>query len=419
MLHFIAAKRLSRRLLTVIDATNVQSAARKSVIELAREYHALPVAVVFDLPEGALQERNRHRTDRDLGPHVIRNQREQLRRSIRGLEREGFRRVYILRSEQEIEAASIERTPLWTDRRSESGPFDIIGDVHGCADELEELLTMLGYRSEQIDTDRSLQFDRLYRHPEGRRALFVGDLVDRGPRSLDTLDLVRSMVAAGTGICVPGNHDVRLGRYLQGKSVKVQHGLEQTIAELETLPPEQVRDYRAGAAKFIDSLVSHYVFDNGGLVVAHAGMKQNMQGRASARVRDFALFGETTGETDEFGLPVRYDWAQEYRGEARVVYGHTPVPEAQWINRTINIDTGCVFGGALTALRYPELRKRSVTTSGQMLRASSARRSIWALALSSSSVAMRMWRDAGLLSRANRPASATPGPDAPSFPRAA
>jgi len=97
--------------------------------------------------------------------------------------------------------------------------------------------------------------------------------------------------------------------------------------------------------------VSHYVFDDGKLVVAHAGMKQELQGRGSGVVRQFALFGETTGETDDFGLPVRYDWASDYRGSAMVVYGHTPVPEATWLNGTICIDTGCVFGGQLTALR--------------------------------------------------------------------
>ena len=107
-------------------------------------------------------------------------------------------------------------------------------------------------------------------------------------------------------------------------------------------------------AAFLDGLVSHYVLDGGRVVVAHAGMKESMQGRGSGKVREFALYGETTGETDEFGLPVRYNWAAEYRGNAMVVYGHTPVPEPDWLNKTINIDTGCVFGGSLTALRYPE-----------------------------------------------------------------
>ena len=193
-------------------------------------------------------------------------------------------------------------------------------------------------------------------HPGGRKAIFVGDLVDRGPRIVDTLKTVMSMSQAGTALSVPGNHDIKLKRKLEGRDVTVSHGLDRTLTELEQQTPE----FRADVQKFLDGLVSHYVFDDGRLVVAHAGMKAEMQGRGSAKVRDFALFGETTGETDEFGLPVRYNWAAEYRGRASVVYGHTPVPEPEWLNRTINIDTGCVFGGRLTALRWPEKELVSV-----------------------------------------------------------
>ena len=193
-------------------------------------------------------------------------------------------------------------------------------------------------------------------HPAGRKAIFVGDLVDRGPRIVDTLKTVMSMSQAGTALSVPGNHDIKLKRKLEGRDVTVSHGLDRTLQELE----QQTSEFRAEVQKFLDGLVSHYVFDDGRLVVAHAGMKAEMQGRGSAKVRDFALFGETTGETDEFGLPVRYNWAAEYRGRASVVYGHTPVPEPEWLNRTINIDTGCVFGGRLTALRWPEKELVSV-----------------------------------------------------------
>jgi protein phosphatase len=132
--------------------------------------------------------------------------------------------------------------------------------------------------------------------------------------------------------------------------VQITHGLADSLLQLESEP----ETFRHSVADFIDRLVSHYVLDGGNLVVAHAGMKEQYQGRGSGRVREFALYGETTGETDEFGLPVRHNWASEYRGAAIVVYGHTPVPQADWLNRTINIDTGCVFGGMLTALRYPE-----------------------------------------------------------------
>ena len=178
--------------------------------------------------------------------------------------------------------------------------------------------------------------------------------MDRGPRILDTLRLVHNMVADGVALCVPGNHDMKFLRKLQGRDVQVKHGLAQSVAEVEALPEDIRQRSPKAAAEFIDGLVSHYVLDGGKLVVAHAGMKAEMQGRGSGKVREFALYGETTGETDEFGLPVRYNWAAEYRGRATVVYGHTPVPEPEWLNRTTNIDTGCVFGGKLTALRWPE-----------------------------------------------------------------
>ena len=355
VLRFVAGKRLALGRLTVIDATNVQPEARKPLLELARQYHCLPVAVVLNMPERVCRERNRDRVDRAFGPHVVRNQSSQLRRSLRGLRKEGFRNVFVLENPEVVEAATVERVPLWNDRTDEHGPFDIIGDVHGCCDELEALLERLGY--EVIDCVPglpSLFSGSAYAHPEDRKAVFVGDLVDRGPRILDTLRLVATMVRHGSALCVPGNHDIKLLKKLQGKNVQITHGLAATLTEIDALPGEIRGPFRSELAEFLDGLVSHYVLDDGNLVVAHAGMKQEMQGRGSGRVRDFALYGETTGETDEFGLPVRHDWASEYRGAATVVYGHTPVPEPEWLNRTVNIDTGCVFGGKLTALRYPE-----------------------------------------------------------------
>jgi protein phosphatase len=340
VLHFIARKRLAAGKLTVVDATNVQPEARKPLVALAREFHCLPVAIVLDLPERLAHERNQGRADRNFGPHVIRQQATQLRKSLRGLQREGFRHMHVLRSLEDIDSAEIVREPLWNNRKSEHGPFDIIGDVHGCYDELVELLSNLGYAP---GTDG-------WRHPEGRTLVFVGDLVDRGPKVPHVLKLVMEARRAGSAICVPGNHDIKLMRKLRGRDVQVTHGMAESLAQLSS----ESEAFREEVAAFIDSLVSHYVFDDGRLVVAHAGMKESMQGRGSGEVREFALYGETTGETDEFGLPVRYNWAADYRGTAAVVYGHTPVPEPEWLNRTINIDTGCVFGGRLTALRYPE-----------------------------------------------------------------
>jgi protein phosphatase len=367
VLHYIAAKRLTAGRLTVIDATNVQQTSRQPLVALARKYHTLPVAIVFNLHKSVCQERNRGRTDRSFGEHVIRQQWSEMRRTLRGLGREGFRHVFILDSPEEVDAVALERVPLWNDRRDEHGPFDFIGDVHGCADELEELLIQLGYRRIDVaeaappqspphdgEGDSSGWTRVCYAHPAGRKAVFVGDLVDRGPRILDALGIVRNMVERGSALCVPGNHDIKLYRKLSGKNVRVAHGLAETLAEIDALPEAQRDEFCKQAARFIDSLVSHYVLDRGRIVVAHAGMKQSMQGRGSGKVREFALYGETTGETDEFGLPVRHNWAAEYRGDAMVVYGHTPIPRPEWLNKTVNIDTGCVFGGALTALRYPE-----------------------------------------------------------------
>ncbi|HEV3469678.1 MAG TPA: polynucleotide kinase-phosphatase [Pyrinomonadaceae bacterium] len=349
VLHFIAAKRLAAGRLTVVDATNVQPEARKPLVALAREYHVLPVAIVLNLPERLCQDRNRGRPDRDFGPHVVRQQSQQLRRSVRNLRREGFRHVYEFSTPEEVEAATVERHPLWNNLKHEHGPFDMIGDVHGCFDELSALLGRLGYEVAPADEGPG-SFGFRVRHPEGRRAVFLGDLVDRGPKTPEVLRLVMSMAAGGAALCVPGNHDIKLMRKLRGRDVRITHGLAESLEQLEREPPE----FKEQVAAFVDKLVSHYVLDDGRLVVAHAGLKEALQGRGSGAVRDFALFGETTGETDEFGLPVRYNWAAEYRGRAVVVYGHTPVPEPEWLNRTVNIDTGCVFGGKLTALRYPE-----------------------------------------------------------------
>ena len=352
LLHYIAGKRLAGGRLTVVDATNVQPEARRELVMLAREHDVLPVAIVLDLPEKLCAERNASRPDRDFGAHVLRRQRGQLRRSLDGLKREGFRTVHVLRTPEEVAAATITRTKLFSDLKGEAGPFDVIGDVHGCRAELEQLLTELGYTLERDAAGRPVGA----RHPDGRRAIFVGDLVDRGPDTPGVLRLVMGMVAAGTAFCVAGNHEVKLLKALRGKNVRRSHGLDASMEQLEL----ETEEFRAEVDRFIDGLIGHYVLDGGRLVVAHAGLIERYHGRASGRVREFCLYGQTTGETDEYGLPVRYPWAQEYRGQAVVLYGHTPVPAAEWLNNTLCLDTGCVFGGRLTALNYPERTTVSV-----------------------------------------------------------
>jgi protein phosphatase len=347
-LYYIAGKRLEAGKLTVVDATNVQKKARDQVLRLAREQNVLAAAIVFDMPQSLCIERNKARPDRNFGPQVVQGHARELRRSIKHLRKEGFRFVYTFTTPDEAAEAEIVRTKLWNDKKDETGPFDIIGDVHGCYDELCALLEKMGYT---VDRTAGTALP-----PANRRAVFLGDLCDRGPKNSETLRLVMNMTEAGGALCIPGNHEVKLLRKLRGADVQLTHGLDSTVTQLERESPEFIEKVKV----FLDSLVSHYVLDRGRLVVSHAGLKEAWQGRSSGRVRSFCLYGETTGETDEFGLPVRLEWAGEYRGKALVVYGHVPSREPRFLNNTVCIDTGCVFGGSLSAYRYPEAEMVSV-----------------------------------------------------------
>jgi protein phosphatase len=358
LLHLVVDKRLEAGKLVVVDATNVKPESRRSLVAIARKHHVFTIAIVLDIGDKACAARNEARTDRDIGPHVVRRQSLDLRSSLRGIEREGIRTALVLRKPEEVDDVVVERTRLWTDRRDDHGPFDVIGDVHGCADELEALLDELGYR---VEWDPAAPQGVRVTPPPGRRVIFLGDLVDRGPRIVDVLRIAMSMHETGAALCVPGNHEAKLLKMLRGRQVTVTHGLAETLTELA----RTTEAFQADLTRFLEALVSHYVLDDGKLCVAHAGMKAAMQGRSSGGVREFGLYGETTGETDEYGLPVRHDWAAEYRGKATVVYGHTPVPTADWLNNTICIDTGCVYGGELTALRYPEREIVSVPAARQ------------------------------------------------------
>ena len=351
LLHTVVRLRLRRRRLTVVDAVNARPADRLPLLLLARDHDCAAIAIVLDMPLELCLERDRARPGRTVGARAIRVQHEEVLRSLRGLREEGFEAVHVLQTPAAVEQSEVKRSPLPVNRRWERGPFDVIGDVHGCSEELVELLRRLGYR-DQRGGDGAPPAPG---HPEGRKAVFVGDLVDRGPDTPGVLRLAQAMVRAGTALCIRGNHDDKLLRALRGHPVKVAHGLERSLQQLARVP-----EMKASAVEFLASLPSHYVLDGGALVVTHAGIKSSMQGRDSPRVRRFALYGETTGEVDELGLPVRLDWTRDYQGRARVVYGHTPVHEPRWERRTINVDTGCVFGGRLTALRYPELELVSV-----------------------------------------------------------
>ncbi|MDX3658623.1 polynucleotide kinase-phosphatase [Streptomyces sp. ID05-26A] len=346
VLHYVASKRLEAGRVTVIDATNVQPQDRAQLVAVARKANVLPVAIVLDTPTEVCLARNAQRPDRDFGPHVVKRHRAALRRSLKFLGKEGFKRVHVLRSESDVDNSTIVYERLLNDLKHETGPFDVFGDVHGCRAELEELLTELGYALVRDDEGRAVDAVP----PGDRKAVFVGDLVDRGPDTPGVLRLVMGMVAAGHAFSVRGNHEEKLVRAMRGHKVTVRHGLEKSLEQFA----HESEEFRLAATKFCDGLVAHYVLDGGNLVVAHAGLPERYHGRASAKVRSFALYGDTTGETDAHGLPVRLPWANDYRGSAMVLYGHVLTPEAEWINNTMCLETGVVFGGKLTALRYPE-----------------------------------------------------------------
>ena len=177
----------------------------------------------------------------------------------------------------------------------------------------------------------------------------MGDLVDRGPRSPDVLRIVMAMAASGQAMAVPGNHDTKFLRWLEGRNVKPTHGLDRTIAQMEADAP----GLRGQAREFFRHLGSHLWLEGGRLVVAGAGIAPGMIGRESGDVREFCLYGDNDG-VDAAGLPIRYHWAGAYSGDTTIVYGHTPVLQAEWVNRTLCLDTGCCFGGGLSALRWPE-----------------------------------------------------------------
>jgi protein phosphatase len=351
VLHSIVEQRLRAGRLTVVDATNVQAKARRPLLELAARYHRPCMAILFELPPQVCKERNRQRVDRVVGDFVVDRQCAQAPVSTDTLRHEGFDPVTVLHSAEEADAfgAPARFSPsMWRDK---TGSFDMIGDVHGCCDELLSLLKVMGYKVESPDA----LIPRIMA-PEGRTAVFVGDFTDRGPDNVRSLLIVMTMVRSGAALAVPGNHDDKLLRALQGAPVKISNGLDRTLQELSAAGEEM----QALVRDFLDGLPSHLILNGGGLVVAHAGLPQELHGVDSPRARDIALFGTPTGRRDEFGLKVMVDWAHAYESEAVVVWGHLPVAEAVWVGNTINIDTGCVHGGSLTALRYPERELVSV-----------------------------------------------------------
>jgi protein phosphatase len=356
--HARLEARLRRRRLAVLDATGLNARARASALALAARHHLPAVAIVLDVAAEDCVRHDATRADgRRVGRAVIVRHVRGLPAALAALGREGFSTVHRLHGPGESGRARVDLTRLPCDRADERGPFDVIGDLHGCLDELERLLFRLGYRREGRAEDHGAPF-----HPRGRRAVFVGDFVDRGPGVVGAARLVMHMVEAGAALAVPGNHDIEMALRLSGGDglPPPGPGTRLSLDQIAALPRAAARAFAERFPAFVQALPSHLVLDRGRLVVAHAGLKREFIGRESEAVRRFALHGEVTGTLDRHGLPVRVNWARAYRGKAFVAYGHTPVRRAERIGNTINLATGCVYGGALSALRWPEGSIRSV-----------------------------------------------------------
>jgi len=229
--------------------------------------------------------------------------------------------------------------------------YDIIGDIHGCYDELLTLILKLGYQKQS----------GIYIHPKGRQLAFVGDATDRGPQSLAVLELLFNMQDAKVLNYSPGNHCNKLYRFFKGSNVQITHGLETTVEEFNHYPKDKRQKFRRRYIAFYEALPTYQSLEQNQLVIAHAGIREDLLGiPINKKIKTFVLYGDITGEFLPDGRPLRRDWAKHYKGSSWIVYGHTPIRDVRFKHRTVNIDTGCVFGGKLSALRYPELDVVSV-----------------------------------------------------------
>jgi protein phosphatase len=343
LFHRIIGERLKRGLPTVADSPALTVTAREELLRDAAIYHRPAIALVFAMPSDMQQAWNSQRSRR-APPAVLAEHRQLLQHTLHVLCNEGFTQIIVLRSPEEMNRLVV-RVGAFSPE-NDQGPFDIIGDVHGCYDELCALLSDLGY----------VRQGEGWAHPQRRRAVFVGDLADRGPRNVAVWKLVLAMAEQGNALLVIGNHDNKLMRWLMGRPVRVGKGLLSTISEIEALPEPEQSLFRSRLLALLRATPGYLLLDRERLVVTHAGIRDDMIGRWDRHIAAFCLYGDVAG-FDADGMPQRRNWALERIARPPaplIVYGHVVVDAPAFINNTVDIDTGCCFGGRLTALRYPE-----------------------------------------------------------------
>ncbi|UII56565.1 polynucleotide kinase-phosphatase [Cytobacillus spongiae] len=333
--------------LTVVDATHLHPDDRKRYIEMARRYHVPIVAIVLDVEQNILLERDEQR-DQPRGKRRIRQQYQVFKREKRFIKKEGYRATFFIKNPEDIQLKRHRENPIELD--VDNG-IDVIGDIHGCYDELIELLLKLGYKKHE---------EGYFIHPEGRRFLSLGDVMSRGPRSIETMQFFMEHVDRGLAFMIDSNHGWKIARWLDGRKVTLAHGDELVEEEMKKFKEEhgeeQTQQLKEELKSFLLGAPSHYLLRKNGvptLVCTHAGIKDEFIGKQSYDVSDFCRYGDNEG-LDENGKPIRKDWTIHHKTSTLVVWGHDPKPKPLMMNHTVNIDQGVVFGGELTALRYPE-----------------------------------------------------------------
>ncbi|WP_211655763.1 polynucleotide kinase-phosphatase [Planococcus alpniumensis] len=346
MMDTVIEARCRLNKLVMVDATHLRSEDRKRYIALAKKNHVAIQAIVFDVPERILTDRDEDR-DNPRGKRRIKQQYQIFRNEKRFIKKEGFASVYTIKDILDVE---VFRHPNPVEVEIENG-IDIIGDVHGCYDELIELLEKIGYAENE---------EGFYEHPEGRKFVSIGDVMSRGPASLETMCFFLKHVKSGRALMVDSNHGWKIARWLDGRQVVLSHGDERVEEELSVYEEregiEKAQKLKLQLKEFLLEAPSHYVFTKNGvrtLVCAHAGIKDSFIGKQSEAISDFCRYGDTGG-FDDNGKPLRKDWTVGHENRLLIVWGHDPKPKTLLINNTINIDQGVVFGGELTAYRYPE-----------------------------------------------------------------
>lgn len=349
-LHTIVNARAKLNKISFIDATNLRSFDREKYFTIAKQHHVPVVAIVLNTLKEQLIARDAQR-DNPRGEKRVLQQLKTFKYELKSLKREAFTQIYTLK-EEEVEIIRTSN-PLYLN--IDNG-FDIIGDIHGCYDEMLQLLKTLGYE----------QQNDLYIHPAGRRLISVGDIMSRGPKSIATMQFWLKQTEANLSFMTDSNHGWKIARWLRGQQVTLNHGDElveqEFIAYEQSHSAEETTDLKKRFAHMLLNAPSHYILtqnDRTKAIVTHAGIKDHYISKQSKVISDFCRYGDIQ-QTDRLSKPIRGDWFINHKTSELIIWGHDVKVQPFKANRTINIDQGVVFGGELTALQFPELKFKSI-----------------------------------------------------------